>query len=313
MAFAAAGCDAGTQDDRPASIGSPVTLVAQNIGAAITIPVTRADGTTPSSLELAFDQLILPASISRQTFVLTDLDGNIVLTQPAYDPVARVVSLTPDSPLTAGQAYTLTIVTPQGPTDPNGLRSIGGATLAPSSPTSITFVVKAGVQPDPTVAHTADFCKDVLPVFQESCGTASCHGGSLPAVGLSLDSADALAATAIGRTSEEANVGAVASPPDSPGVVFGVDMAIIEPGAAADSWLMYKLLLAGAAPGAPPTAPATFDVSWKPIGEDALGTLSELVPGSGMPFAPGPALTLQQIETIGFWIDQGAPVVEGCE
>ncbi len=305
------------------------------------LAVTRADGVTPSSVELAFDQLLLPASVTRQTFILTDLQGNDLTPTVSYDPVARVVSLTPLAPLTAGQTYRLTILTPQSATDPNGLRSVGGTTLSSSTSASITFTATSGSQADPLFPHSVDFCVDILQTFQGSCGTSSCHGGSLPAAGLALDSIAAILATAIGRTASGANTGPTASPPRPPGTIFGIDMPIVDPGPGApasgnpaDSWLVYKLLLAEPSPcpttegdggdcdaSAPVTAPPAYDVAWQPLSDDARATLANLVQGHAMPYLllgtesfvpPQGTLSVPQLERVSFWIAEGAPVPASC-
>jgi hypothetical protein len=253
-------CDQGHQDDRPATTGSPVHVVNANVGLGTPLPTTHADG-SPSTIELAFDQLLSPASITRQTFILTDLTAppngpNDLTPSLSYDPVARVVSLTPLSPLTPNLTYRLTITTPSGPGDPNGLRSVGGTTLDATSPITlpITFTAVAGTQP--AIAHSVDFCSDIMPIFLQKCGTSGCHSGPLPAEGLGLDSFAAVQLT-IKRTAQTANMGTSAYPPSVPGCgastcpPFGVDMPIIDPGTSArssgdpgNSWLLYKLLLA---------------------------------------------------------------------
>jgi hypothetical protein len=324
------------------------------VGLAQPLPITRTDGVTPSTIELAFDQFLLPSCITRQTFVLTDLSGNALEPSPAYDPVARVVSLTPIKPLTAGQTYRLFIATPQSPRDTNGLRSIGGATLdlsgqqdaACSGGLCITFLAGNGTQPDPLTSHTVDFCTDIFkPILGASCGTNSCHGGALPAEGLVLNSPAGISGTALNRVAEGANTGPVASQPFAAGLIFGINTPIIDQGTGApvggnpaNSWLVYKLMLAppsacpavvasadagavgdgggdagvGAAvcdPDAGVVAPPTYDVPWLPPSDDARATLKNLVPGYNMPYPPGTALTIGQIEAVSLWIQEGAPVL----
>jgi hypothetical protein len=314
------------------------------VGIAQPLPITRSDG-TPSRIELAFDQLLLPASLTRQNFILTNVAGTVDLEPSiAYDPVARVVSLTPLSQLTAGLTYTLTFVTPQSPGDTSGLRSIGGATLSPSMKPMITFLAtNVGSQPpDPATPH--DFCKDIfLPIFATSCGSGSCHGGSVPAAGLALNSTMGITASAINRVAEGANTGPLAAPPSPTGPIFGINTPIVDPGTGApaggnpsNSWLIYKLLLAlpspcpaqsdvdagpeggvdggtdaaACNPNAAPVAPSTYAVAWQPLSDDARATLANLVQGFYMPYPPGTTLTLDQLEAVSFWIQEGAPVVQ---
>jgi hypothetical protein len=214
------------------------------------------------AIEMAFDRLLSPARVFRQAFVLADLQGNPVSPPPAvaYDPVTRVVTLTPGAPLDGGQTYRVFLLSPQNDADPLGLRAIDGATLDPSSPASIELTVSpgtpggadAGAAVGPA-GPTASFCTDVLPLLTTRCGSAVCHGGTpLPASaeGLRLDSPAGVSATAIGRVAQESNTGPTAAPL-APTLTFGVNMPIVDPGPASsgtgnpsNSWMMYKLLMA---------------------------------------------------------------------
>jgi hypothetical protein len=243
-------------------------LVAANIGSQ-THPLP-ANG----HIELSFDRLLLPASVTRQTFVLENAGGTAGYT-PAitYDPVARVVTITPladpDQALTPGQDYQLLIVTPQNATDPNGLRAIDGATLDPMSPHQIAFAVTAAAAAPPT-APSIDYCRDIRVVFETSCELQTCHGFGvplIPAEGLLVDTPSDIRATAIGHVAHEANTGprSVAEPPSH---LFGEDMPIIDQGAdPGNSWMMYKFLLAVPSPeavvdaGEDAAGPATLEAS----------------------------------------------------
>ncbi len=214
-------------------------LVAANVSSSQKLPANGA-------IELAFDRLLLPSCITRQTFIL---QGDTLTPTIAYDPVARVVRVTPTDPLTPGQTYTIAIASPQNAEDPNGLRAIDGATLDPGSPALVEFEVTVAVSPAPPPPPTIDFCNDVFPTFS-ACGGSGCHGTALglPAAGLLLTTTDGITQTAIGRVAHGANTGprAAAQPP---GLVFGEDMPIIDPGTGGagnpgDSWLLYKMLMA---------------------------------------------------------------------
>jgi hypothetical protein len=257
----------------------PLHLVAANIGKNQTLP---ANG----SIELAFDRLLLPLSVSRQTFVLEDIKQTVALTPSVtYDPVARIVTITPMSgdgtALTVGQTYQLTITAPQNAADANGLRAIDGALLDPSTPTTLAFMVTdAAPQPAPI---NIDFCRDISPIFG-SCLLSSCHEApqgtalEISAEGLVLDPPQYIAQTAIGRVAQEANTGprSVGQPASR---LFGEDMPIVDStGNASNSWLMYKVLLAAPSPeavvvvdsgtGADATAEASTDDD---AGSDAGG------------------------------------------
>ncbi len=294
------------------------------------------------SIELAFDRLLLPRSVVRQTFVLKDLQGNILSPTVAYDPVARIVTISPPSSALQGdQMYRLDIVSPQGPTDVNGLRATDGATLAGSplcasgsaQPCTIEFPVVAGDSGIPqTSVPTVNFCTDVYPIFQQKCGGSTCHGGKLPAAGLLLDSPSDVQTTAIGRVAHGANTGP-RSAAQPPGLLFGIDMPIIDPGSGTpsagdpgQSWLLYKVMLATPPAQSTAQAPTACDggaasltdvstvhaLSWQPLSDGERSALSNMVLGREMPFpaagaTPGQgadALTVAELERISRWIAQ---------
>ncbi len=270
---------------------------------------------TNGVIQLAFDRLLSPASITRQTFILP-VNPPVL---PSYDPVTRVVTLKPLAPIPPGQ-YELHIAAPQSDTDPYGLRAIDGAdTLDPPSASVIAFQVTGSGTV--TTPPKKDFCVDVAPIFKSGCITAGlCHGGSLPAAGLALTSAMELSATAIGRVANGANTGPHAAPM-APGQVFGLDMPIIDPGTGAagnpgDSWLVYKLLLAEVPDGGAAAGPAA--VQWQPLSGSERSILANLVVGREMPYPatptsePAPGLSIADMETISLWIAQGAIVPPAC-
>jgi hypothetical protein len=259
-------CDQGHQDDEN-TLGPNITLVAANVGNNEPFP---ADGI----IQLTFDRLLLPASITRQSIAVTDTTGSpfdspIII----YDPVGRVVSIANPNPiidgggtqcwLTANQFYNVVIGIPSGTADTGGIRAIDGATLA--SPLQIGF--NSGGNPcpptPPPVTPHADFCADVLPIFQARCSAPQCHGSpqdvgsdsplfpngySEPAAGLVLDNPAGVYATAVGRVSNGSNTGPM-STYEPPGALFGIDMPLIDPtGNAGNSYLLYKLLLADPSP-----------------------------------------------------------------
>ncbi len=203
-------------------------------------------------IELSFDRLLLPASVTRQAFVLENAGGTIGFTpEIAYDPVARVVTITPLSDssqaLQRNDSYRLMIVSPMGPTDPNGLRAIDGATMNPASPTIFLFTVTDPLATPPT-APSIDYCRDIDVIFGNNCEQGICHGENPAAAGLILSPPSSVTRTAIGRVAQGANTGprSIAEPPSH---LFGEDMPIIDPQSnPSDSWMMYKVLLAMPSP-----------------------------------------------------------------
>jgi hypothetical protein len=240
------GCD---QDaPQPPSPAANVHLLASNVGTSQSLPANGA-------IQLAFDRLLLPSCITRQTFILQGLTPTV-----AYDPVARVVTVTPTTSLTPGQSYELDLATPANAADPSGVRAVDGAILAPGSTDRLVFLATAATATSgPTPPPTIDFCNDIFaPVFQ-TCGGPGCHGTALPAAGLLLATTEGVAQTAIGRVAHGANTGPNAAT-QPPGLLFGEDMPIIDPGSGAgaagnpgDSWLLYKLLMAVPEAGVDPS------------------------------------------------------------
>jgi hypothetical protein len=309
-------------------------------------------------IELFFDRLLLPISVTRQSLVLTDLSGNGWGTPViVYDPVARSATLHPIPPLPPCQNFRVYLATPANNAGLGWLQAIDGAPLDPSTAPFVEFPVsgtcttggspgdggtEGGTSPEAgsdaaTDAGTAsdggdagdagtslpsgapiDFCGTVLPIFRTACSTESCHGGPSPAVGLRLDTSQGVVDTAIGRVSVESNQGpqSVSEPPS---VNFGLDLPIVDTtggqGSPGTSWMIYKLMLA--TPLSPTPTVNLHSEPWSDIGATERATLGNYVTGSEMPFPMTPGtpsasafdpLTLDEIEQISFWIQQGAGV-----
>lgn len=311
---AIAGCDTGTPQNETtfgSGAGAPIHLVGSNVGPSK--PIAPND-----VIEFFFDRLLLADSVTRQSFPITDLAGD-VLDNPhvLYDPVARSVTLTPLAPLPACQTFRVYLTTPND-AGPGGLLTIDGATLDPSTPAFVEFPVlgtcatgaDAGPDAAPpatgtvTVFPTIDFCSSVFPIFASKCTGATCHGGDLPAAGLRLDSPQAIVDTAINRVSIEANQGS-RSQPEPPSNTFGLDMAIIDRSSATsgdpgDSWLLYKLLMAqppacSSSPNVGPCNATTPVVQhdyhsepWTGISDTERAVLASYMVGREMPFPSDP-------------------------
>lgn len=296
-----AACDQGHQNDQPHDNGPAVHLVSSNVGGS------NAPLSTDGRIVLTFDRLLMPSSPLRQTFSLRDLSGNSLAPQVLYDPVARQITIRGDGDwLQADQTYRLDVNKPSGPRDPNGVRAIDGAAIDHAQ--VIEFPVKAGKTPPSKAAP--DFCADVLPIFQQNCGTSLCHGGPdssgyySPAEGLLLTTAGGVAATAIGRVSQESNTGPRSGLGVAAGLRFGIDMPLVDRGLdvatggdPGNSWVLYKVMMAAD----PPIDPA----------------LAGMMPGREMPFPADPAtqgtaLSQDRLETISAWIQAAARVPPSC-
>jgi hypothetical protein len=271
----ASGCDQGKQREEPTGVGLPlvpVTLVNANIGMNTPLPANQP-------IQLQFDRLLQPLSITRQTFVLLTADGRgDFMPNVAYDPVSRIVTVTPltdvGQTLTSGQSYELVIEAPQGGTDVNGLRAIDGALLGAPSTRVIPFNV-IDPTPSPLPQVTIDFCRDIdLPILQPQCSLPTCHGAAaavpMTAAALVLDpAAPYIAQTAINQVAHGSNTGSRALAA-APSLLFGQDMPIIDgTGNPGNSWLMYKLLLSIPGPEPTPTTAAGADAGMDATVADA--------------------------------------------
>ena len=285
-----------------------------NIGVDQPLPVDGA-------IQIAFDRYLLPSTVNRQSLGIVDA-ANMPL--PAslapvvtYDPIARTVTVSrPQAAwLTQGQTYRLLLA-------PGGLRAIDGAALAEQK-LNFTFIVgpPSGVRIEPPVS----FCRDVLPIMVQKCGsTSTCHASSdRAASSLVLTTSAGVGATALNRIAQGSNTGGRASGPPSAAPIFGVDMPIIDPGNPGNSWLLYKIDLARL-PTLIAEAPDVCVVNEKPMpfvfaplvpqaqrtaDEIERAILSNFILGREMPFPaltpggyPDTALTFDEREKVRIWI-----------
>jgi hypothetical protein len=275
VAAVAFACDIeGTQHDQK-TLGPAVSIVGNSIDA--NGGVVPADGV----IQIAFDRYLLPATITRQSYVIVD-NTNTPLESLAlktvYDPVARTVTIVgPEGPgrpwLTPDQSYKLILPIPRDPqSDLGGFRAIDRSPLHDQQKRE--FVFRAG-QPTRLKLYepTVDFCADVLPIFVTKCSDPSCHGPSDSAASsLVLGTSEGVRVTALGRVAQGSNTAARANTPEPTPSQFGANMEIIKPGDPGSSWLIYKLELA---------RQPVVDAGPKP---EILCT-----PPEGAPSIPGPA------------------------
>jgi hypothetical protein len=322
-------CDQGVQHDVPIVAGPPLHVVGFN--------GTAAGGKLPIDgyAQIAFDRLLDPASVTRQSFSIRDDEGNFLEPQVTYDPVRRVVSVSGSGNwLTVGATYAiiLGVATASDTTGTTGPKAIDGAPLTAQVVETFQAVADPGPTPPLIFRANVDVCKDVLPIFQNDCSNTNCHGtppgdGTYPREGLALDSPIGLTNTAIGRMAQEANTGATAGIGAAPGRQFGVQMPIIDSaGDPGNSWLLYKLLMAPQGPatapnpqtcgdaGAPPpvsgATTANPDAPSVAMSESDRAILTELVLGNQMPYPPNAPLSTEELERITAWIAHGAQVVQ---
>jgi hypothetical protein len=257
-----------------------------NIGPSQPIP---ANG----SVELAFDRFLDPSTVNRQSVTLADADGTVVpFAKLNYDPVLRKVILQPMGSLTAGQPYTVTLSQWPHGVEGGGLRATDGAPL----PAPVTIGFMATAEATLPAVPTVSFCGDILPVFQRSCSSSNCHGAptpggdptrtgtgsSYPAEGLALSTGPWVQTTAIDGMRPAVGDNTGPSGVSSTGIagLFGVDMPIVAPGNAGNSWLLYKCLISPVGPAVAGTGTGTG------TGDDAGETVDA---GSGAGTGAGDA------------------------
>jgi hypothetical protein len=216
-----------------------------------------------------------------------------------------VVTITPGAgSLDVGQPYKLYILPPKNAGDPNGLRTIDGATLAADSPSVLSFTAAAATTPT-VQTPTIQFCRDVAPVISDMDRCAGCHLAPSPFAGLALDTIADIQHTAIDLVAHGSNTGPFAMTPAPAGLFtrdeFTQDVPIIDPGPngggtaafagppAADgavplpnttgdpghSWIIYKVLMAP-----PPACDPSPNANYPPCDGGALPANAAPVPAS---------------------------------
>lgn len=126
-----------------------------------------------------------------------------------------------------------------------GFRAYDGAPLdAARTPELITFMTSSfTVPPEPVPPFSEPSCAVVTELLASRCASACCHGGDQPILGLSLESAERIHATAIRRVARQTEKGNVAGVAYRNAERFGLHMPIIDPASAPTSYLVYKLLV----------------------------------------------------------------------
>lgn len=244
------------------------------------------------AIQIAFDRYLLPSTVNRQSFTLTDASGAQLApdeaTIPQYDPIARTVTLRPPKVpwLKEGATYKLKLGIAEGDTDMGGVRAIDRAKLFEGQQLEFAFIV--GPPTGQPIEPTVSFCRDVLPIFYAKCNVPTCHGsGTSPAASLILDTSAGVSATALNRVAQGANTGALSGPGRDPARVFGVDMPLIDPENPGNSWLLYKIELA---------RPPTVDAGEKPSFACTAGAREPKVNFSFSPLVPQAQRAADEIE-----------------
>lgn len=323
LASLGSGCDVAPPD-ADARHGPPLRLVAANVGTNRPMP---EDG----AVRLTFDRFVHPGTVLRQSVRIVDAEGQPATTpRVLYDPLTRTVTLASPAGdgepwLARDQFYKVRLLVAESPSAlDEGLRAVDGAPLARDQALEIGFLVGAP-SGRPIREREPDFCGRVLPLLVERCASGACHGeGPRPAAGLSLATADGIRRTALDRAAQGVNRGPTAGEARSDSLRFASDMALVRPFAPGSSYLLYKLLAAGASTSTTATTALTCrsDGQRGDDGEaarssgdaltpsaDELARLAEQLHGSPMPLASAgapPKLTFEELERVRLWISAGA-------
>ncbi len=195
---------------------------------------------------LRLDRPLLPASATRQAInVYTGAPGiGAPFLRPEYDVLDRTLRYRWDGWLEPRALYRLELALARE-RGQDGLRAYDGAPLEPGNvPSALSFFTSSSASsPSAAPAPSVPRCDDIVQLFADHCASGCCHGGDAPAMGLRLDSKLALSQTAIARVAHQSETGNSAGVTLTNPARFGVSMPIIDPGSAATSYLIYKLML----------------------------------------------------------------------
>jgi hypothetical protein len=244
---------------------------------------------------LRFDRFLRPDTAIRQSISLFTGDpGNLAPPPsstrpelvPEYDPLERSVRyrLPPGFNLQPHALYTLEIPIASD-AQPFGFRAFDGASLAGERALRLSFMTASGPAPlEP--APEAPGCEEILTLLGP-CADSGCHESSPnvpPAMGLGLDSWQAIGATALGKPAHQTEIGATTGRTAQAPARFGANMPVIDPGRPDNSYLLYKLLLSPAAYLPLPGADCPAEARCEAPDPAELARLSEwFVRGEPMP------------------------------
>lgn len=320
------GCDVGPRATDPA-YGPPLRVVsrspANGEGADCAVSDVACGVPTNTRIRLRFDRALLPTTAVRQAirvYTGTPVNG-APLTAPQYDVLSSELTFTFQGDLSPGSLYQVELLTEPG--GDSVLRAFDGAPL-PSDELATRWSFLTARRREPALDAPADArtgtCDEVVPVLTERCGSACCHGGETPAMGLRLVSRDDVRRATNRVAHQTETSGVLGTPFDDPSR-FGVGMAIIDPNRAHSSYLVYKLLLdpRNLAPCDGGASCATFlDLpgadGCRRFGADEERRIAEwFVQGEPMPLdrgcdgaAPPSRLDCATLRAITSWIESGA-------
>lgn len=294
---------------------------------------------TEQPLRFRFDRLLRPTSVIRQSVDVTPgvygPDGSgpaagFVFFEPRYDPYDGVLTFQ----LPAGARwqphtrYAVRLRPPSNERDITGIQAFDGAPLA--QPVAFFFVTGTTVT-DPSADRDVSwpdvsYCLEdgvepqglpsVREVFASSCAAAHCHGEasgqSRPAFGLDLSSAEGVRSTAIRVVARQTLTGESVGAPLANPLPVGDNVPRIDPGNAANSYVLLKMLVQplsyadASEPSAAAESMAGELLSAEPPDDEIARLRASFVRGQPMP--PDRGLTAAQVRAVVAWIAAGARV-----
>jgi hypothetical protein len=192
-----------------------------------------------------FDRLLWPEPVPLESIrIYTGVPRNRVgVSSITYDLLEQSVTYELASQLAPRTLYRVEL---PGLVPGEGPRAFDGGELeSASTPLGFSFYTQAAGVPalPPRVPGRIPTCDEVVELLTSHCGSSSCHGGSAPSMGLGLDTRAAFVTTALRKVARQTETaGSVAIPRAHP-ARFGTAMPIVAPGSAANSYLVYKLLI----------------------------------------------------------------------
>lgn len=255
------GCDLGPrQDERPQGPRLHVIATEPPQGAGLDCARDSPECGVPTDVTLVFrfDRFLLPDTAIRQSIsFFTGAAGNLA-PPPSnvraemtarYDVLERTVrfALPPGVTLQPNALYTAELPI-YGPGQPWGFRAFDGAPLEGTVPPRLSFRTGSGPSGSVPSSPALDCAGFLASLARGGCGAGGCHGAPLgrtqPAMGLRLDSAAGLLATAVRRPAHETETGDTTGVSSEDAPRFGANMPLIDPGRPDNSYLLYKLLIA---------------------------------------------------------------------
>ena len=313
-ALAAAGCDVGPRPEfEPPRVHVVETRPADGDGTECADADPDCGVSRRPRIVVRYDRPLRPEPERfRELSVHTGAAG-VRIGSVRYDVLDRTLTYELGPRLRARALYRVELAEPAEGFTP---RAYDGGEVAPGAvPLSFGFLTQgdgAALEPEVVEARVPS-CERIAALLDRHCG--SCHGADQPAMGLTLNSPSGLRATAIQRVARQTETGNDSGVPAVNPPRFGTAMPVIEPGRAAGSYLVYKLL-AGPATIEPCRAPECADFVDQP-GALACEALAELererlrdwfVRGSAMPppESERPPLDCASLRALLRFIDDGA-------